>query len=65
MARFEAVRMSNGYIICKQEDGKRMMYVHKVSRSGEYIWYSDYTYARRFGKLAAMKHVLNLCGHTL
>ena len=56
MADIRVVRMSNGYIISRTETGKRPQYVHKVSRNRLYVWYSDYTYARRFGRRAAEKH---------
>lgn len=58
---YDIIEKCNGYIIRKTvpETGKKW-YIKGIS-NGEYIWTSDYTYARYMTIKTARKHRVNLC----
>lgn len=62
MATYDVIEQQAGYVVRKQEPGRRPQYLEYMY-GGHAFWVSDYLYARKYSKRTARKHARVFAAH--
>ncbi len=57
MIKYELDKTVWGFGIARIENNGKRWYISKAHRDGTYSWNGDYTYAKRWSKATAIKHL--------